>query len=149
MPKQVSKSRDGILCRIRDAFHVFARQTAKVVGSPWVFAAALLVIVVWAATGPIFKFSDSWQLIINTGTTIITFLMVFIIQNTQNRDSQAMHLKLDELIRVLRGARNDLVDLERMSDEELQELEKEFERLGKRKHDRESRSRSSNSSQKS
>ncbi len=129
-PKQ---KQQGILCRIQDAFHAFARGAAKVVGSPWIFTVALLAIVVWGVTGPLFQFSDTWQLIINTGTTIITFLMVFLIQNTQNRDSQAMHLKLDELIRVLRGARNHLVDLERMPDDDLKKLEKEFERLGKRK----------------
>lgn len=87
---------------------------------------------VWAITGPIFGFSDTWQLIINTGTTIVTFLMVFLIQNTQNRDAKAMHLKLDELIRALTGARNDLVDLEELSDAELEKLEQEFRGLSER-----------------
>jgi low affinity Fe/Cu permease len=89
----------------------------------------VLVIIVWALTGPIFGFSDTWQLIINTGTTIVTFLMVFLIQNTQNRDAKAVHLKLDELIRALQGARNHLVDLEELSDDELQKIEKEFVRV--------------------
>lgn len=95
-------------------------------GSPWVFCLALLVILAWSLTGPIFSFSDTWQLIINTATTIVTFLMVFLIQNTQNRDAKAMQLKLDELIRVSGGARDSLVDLEDLSDEELGELEADF-----------------------
>jgi len=122
------KSR-GVFCAIRDAFHVFARQSSNVLGSPWAFILAILIIIVWAITGPMFNFSDTWQLIINTGTTIVTFLMVFLIQNTQNRDAKAVHLKLDELIRALKGARNQLVDLEKLSDEELEKLEKEFERI--------------------
>jgi low affinity Fe/Cu permease len=88
-------------------------------GSAWAFAGAVLVICIWILTGPTFHFSDTWQLIINTATTVITFLMVFLIQNTQNRDAKAMHLKLDEIIRALKGARNQLVDLEDLSDEEL------------------------------
>src|SRR6476620_1245353 len=86
-----------LFCRIRDAFGVFARKTSNILGSAWAFVIALLIIVVWAATGPTFHYSDTWQLIINTGTTIVTFLMVFLIQNTQNRDAKAVHLKLDEL----------------------------------------------------
>jgi low affinity Fe/Cu permease len=116
-------------CRIRDAFGVFARKTSSVLGSAWAFVCAILIIVVWAMTGPTFGYSDTWQLIINTSTTIVTFLMVFLIQNTQNRDAKAVHLKLDELIRALGPARNKLVDLEKLSDDELQKLEKEFERL--------------------
>src|SRR5437879_9551730 len=100
--------------------------------SAWAFAGAVFVIFVWLVTGPTFHFSDTWQLIINTATTIITFLMVFLIQNTQNRDAKAMHLKLDELIRAVKGARNQLVDLEEMSDEELAKLEKEFQRVRRR-----------------
>jgi low affinity Fe/Cu permease len=110
-------------------FHNMAKGTSTAVGRPKSFFIALAVIVVWALTGPLFHFSDTWQLIINTGTTIVTFLMVFLIQNTQNRDSKALHLKLDELLRVNRGARNTLVDLENMSDDELRELEDEFARL--------------------
>jgi low affinity Fe/Cu permease len=106
-----------------------AKGTSTAVGRPKSFFIALGVIVVWAITGPFFHFSDTWQLIINTGTTIVTFLMVFLIQNTQNRDSKALHLKLDELLRANRAARNTLVDLENMSDTELQELQEEFARL--------------------
>lgn len=89
---------------------------------------ALLVVVAWAASGPMFGFSDTWQLIINTGTTIVTFLMVFLIQNAQNRDNKALHLKLDELIRALKGARNEIIDVEDMSDAELERLHEEFVR---------------------
>jgi low affinity Fe/Cu permease len=101
-------------------------------GSAWAFSAAVLVILLWLVTGPMFHFSDTWQLIINTATTVITFLMVFLIQNTQNRDAKAMHLKLDELIRAVKGARNQLVDLEKLSDEELQKLEKQFQSIRQR-----------------
>jgi low affinity Fe/Cu permease len=118
-----------LFCRIRDAFGVFARKTSNILGSAWAFVVALLVIVVWAITGPTFHYSDTWQLIINTGTTIVTFLMVFLIQNTQNRDAKAVHLKLDELIRALGPARNKLVDLEKLSDDQLKALEAEFEKL--------------------
>jgi low affinity Fe/Cu permease len=119
-------------CRVRDAFRVVARETSAVLGSPWAFACAVLIIIVWALSGHIFHYSDTWQLIINTGTTIVTFLMVFLIQNTQNRDSRAIQLKLDELIRSLGGARNRLMDLEKLSDQDLDKLQKEFERLRKR-----------------
>ncbi len=93
------------------------------------FIVACFVVVGWAATGPLFKFSDTWQLVINTGTTIVTFLMVFLIQNTQNRDTRAVHLKLDELIRSKKGARNSLVNLEEMSDDDLDKLQQEFKRV--------------------
>ena len=126
--KEQEASRD-FFCVVSDAFRVFARRSSNVLGSPWAFVMAILVIVVWAATGPTFHFSDTWQLIINTGTTIVTFLMVFIIQNTQNRDAKAVHLKLDEIIRAIKGARNELVDLEELSDEELKKLEEQFRRL--------------------
>src|SRR5437870_9997331 len=116
-------------CRVRDAFHTFARQSSNVLGSAWAFISAIVIIVVWGATGPTFHFSDTWQLIINTGTTIVTFLMVFLIQNTQNRDAKAVHLKLDELIRAVKGARNRLVDLEKLSDDELKRLEEQFTRV--------------------
>ena len=124
--------RDSFFCRVQDAFRVFARTASEVLGSAWAFVLAIFIIAMWAITGPAFNFSDTWQLIINTGTTIVTFLMVFIIQNTQNRDAKAMHLKLDELIRAVGGARNQLVDLEKLSDDELKKLEKEFERLRKK-----------------
>jgi low affinity Fe/Cu permease len=97
---------------------------------------AVLVIIIWGATGPTFHFSDTWQLIINTGTTIVTFLMVFLIQNTQNRDAKAVHLKLDEIIRAIKGARNELVDLEGLSDEDLKKLEKQFQQIRRKaEHD--------------
>ena len=118
-----------LFCRIRDSFRHFARKASAVLGSAWAFIGALVIIGVWGLTGPMFHFSDTWQLIINTGTTIVTFLMVFLIQNTQNRDAKAMHLKLDELIRAVHGARNRLVDLEALSDEELKKLEDQFKNL--------------------
>jgi low affinity Fe/Cu permease len=126
-----SEDRD-LFCRIRDAFAIFARKTSTILGSAWAFVIAIGIIVVWAATGHAFGYSDTWQLIINTGTTIVTFLMVFLIQNTQNRDAKAVHLKLDELIRALGPARNKLVDLEKLSDDDLKALENEFEKLRKK-----------------
>ena len=126
--KKNEQERD-FLCIVSDAFRVFARRSSVILGSAWAFAGAVLVILVWLLTGPTFHFSDTWQLIINTATTIITFLMVFLIQNTQNRDAKAVHLKLDEIIRALKGARNQLVDLEDFSDEELKKLEEQFRRL--------------------
>jgi low affinity Fe/Cu permease len=113
----------------RDRFRRFAHLTAEAAGRSHAFAGAVLVLLVWAATGPPFHFSDTWQLVINTGTTIVTFLMVFLIQNTQNRDAHAVHLKLDELIRANKHARNSLLALEDMSDAELAQLQSEFEEL--------------------
>ena len=110
-------------------FRKFAQAVSNIVGTSWVFIMAVGIVVIWAATGPMFHYSDTWQLVINTGTTIITFLMVFLIQNTQNRDAKAIHLKLDELLRGVKGARTKLVNLESLSDQELDELQKEFERL--------------------
>ncbi|HEY3128209.1 MAG TPA: low affinity iron permease family protein [Acidobacteriota bacterium] len=121
---------------MNEFFRKFARKISSVVGSYWSFFAAVLIVVVWATTGPMYHYSDTWQLVINTGTTIVTFLIVFLIQNTQNRDAKAIHLKLDELIRVVRGARASLVDLEDLSDEELNRLQKEFERLQHRERKR-------------
>jgi len=126
--KKNEQERD-FFCVVSDAFRVFARRSSRMLGSAWAFAAAVLVILVWLLTGPIFHFSDTWQLIINTATTVITFLMVFLIQNTQNRDAKAVHLKLDELIRAIKDARNELVDLEELSDEELQKLEEQFRKM--------------------
>jgi low affinity Fe/Cu permease len=114
---------------MKQVFRKFAAMVATASGSPWAFLLAFLVIVVWAITGPIFNFSDTWQLVINTGTTIITFLMVFLIQNTQNRDAVAIQLKLDELLRAVQGARTSLVDLEELDDKEILRLKKEFERI--------------------
>ncbi|HEY2615403.1 MAG TPA: low affinity iron permease family protein [Chthoniobacterales bacterium] len=132
--KRANDKRDeaDIFCRLQDAFRVFAHKTSVVLGSAWAFVCAIVIIVIWAATGHAFGYSDTWQLIINTGTTIVTFLMVFLIQNTQNRDAKAVHLKLDELIRALSGARNKLVDLENLSDDELKKLGQEFEKLRKK-----------------
>jgi len=126
-----SADRD-FMCRVRDAFRVFARRASEVLGTAWIFVIAIGVILLWALTGHLFDYSDTWQLIINTGTTIVTFLMVFLIQNTQNRDAKAVHLKLDELIRAVEGARDHLVDLEKLSDDELKLLESEFERVRQR-----------------
>jgi low affinity Fe/Cu permease len=110
-------------------FRKFAHVTAELVGSPWAFVLGLAVIAAWGAMGPLFQYSDTWQLVINTSTTIVTFLMVFVIQNTQNRDNKAIHLKLDELIRGVRGARTEMVALENCTDEELAAFQKEFEKL--------------------
>jgi low affinity Fe/Cu permease len=96
----------------------------------WVFILAILVVLIWAAVGPIFGFSDTWQLVINTGTTIVTFLMVFLIQNSQNRDAKSMHLKIDELLRAVAKARTGLINLEELSDEEIKKLQAEFKKLG-------------------
>lgn len=110
-------------------FSRFAKLTARITGKPVTFMIAVSVIVVWAITGPIFGFSDTWQLVINTGTTISTFLMVFLIQNTQNRDSEAMQVKLDELIRATEGAQNALLDLEELEEEELDRIKAGYEEI--------------------
>src|SRR4051812_34109329 len=108
---------------MNEFFRKFAHQTSNLMGLPWTFIVAVGIIIAWAISGPLFHFSDTWQLVINTSTTIITFLMVFLIQNTQNREAQAIHLKLDELLRAMKGARTGLVDLENMSDEDLQKIQ--------------------------
>src|SRR3954469_20531181 len=113
-------------------FRRFAKVTAHAAGQPVTFGVAVAIILSWAVTGPLFGFSDTWQLIINTGTTIVTFLMVFLIQNTQNRDSQAIQVKLDELIRSIRGAHTALLDLEELEDEELDRIHAEYCGLAKR-----------------
>jgi low affinity Fe/Cu permease len=120
-----SETHDGL-----DTFHRVAFLAAQAVGSPWAFISALLIIVFWAATGPLFGFGDTWQLVINTSTTIITFLMVFLIQSSQNRDARALHLKLNELIRTSR-ARNVFADLEEASEQELDAFHEEFRKLHK------------------
>jgi len=120
---------------MHETFRKLAHKTANAVGAPWAFVTALTIVAVWGVTGPVFGFSDTWQLIINTGTTIVTFLMVFLIQNTQNRDSLAVHLKLDELIRAVAEARTRLVDLEDLSDQELLALKLEFEKLSRERGD--------------
>jgi low affinity Fe/Cu permease len=120
----------------REKFRRFSGATAAVLGSPWAFCFAVVAIIIWVALGPVYHYSDTWQLVINTGTTIVTFLMVFVIQNTQNRDARAIHLKLDELLRGVKGARTKLVDLENCTEEELQHYENEFHQIRKRRADR-------------
>ena len=110
-------------------FTRFAKWTSRVSGRPLTFALAVGILIMWAISGPFFGFSDTWQLIINTGTTIVTFLMVFLIQNTQNRDSEAIHLKLDELIRAKHGAHNALLDLEELEEKELDLIREDYEKL--------------------
>jgi low affinity Fe/Cu permease len=110
-------------------FRKFAAKVAEIVGSPYSFGLALLMILVWAAIGPRFEWSNGHQLFINTMTTIVTFLIVFLIQNTQNRDTKALHLKIDELLKATRGARNSMIDLDRLSDRQLKRLEAEFKRI--------------------
>jgi low affinity Fe/Cu permease len=114
---------------MRDLFRRWAERTAHAVGSPWAFLVAILTIAVWGATGSYFKYSDTWQLLINTGTTIVTFLMVFLIQNTQNRETRIVSLKLDELLRGVEGARTGMVQLDHMTDDELEHVQGEFTRL--------------------
>ncbi len=114
---------------MKDLFRKFAHRTSEIVGSPLAFIIAFAVLLAWGFSGPLFHYSDTWQLVINTATTIITFLMVFLIQNTQNRDAKALHLKLDELIRSSHGARNTLVNLEELSDEDLEHLQGQFRRI--------------------
>src|SRR5512141_2227198 len=112
-----------------DAFNNFAKHCAAIVGSPLAFILAVLIVTTWVVTGPQFAYSDTWQLIINTGTTIVTFLMVFLIQNTQNRDARVVALKLDELLRGVEGARTSMVQLDKMSDSDLEHVQREFARL--------------------
>ena len=111
------------------AFRRFSHRVSIAVGTPWAFGLALVAVIIWGAVGPLFGYSDTWQLTINTGTTIVTFLMVFVIQHTQNRDAQVLQLKLDELIRAVESARTELVDMEDLSDEELHRLQHQFEAL--------------------
>lgn len=114
---------------MRDFFRKMATKTSAAAGNPWTFFLAVGVVIVWASVGQFFNYSDTWQLVINTSTTIVTFLMVFLIQNTQNRDAKAMHLKLDELLKGVHGARTSLVSIEELSDEELETMQKEFHEL--------------------
>jgi len=126
---------------VEELFRRFARAVSAVSGDFRTFTIAGLVIVAWLVTGPVFGYSDTWQLVINTGTTIVTFLMVFVLQNTQNRDNQAVQLKLDELLRSVRNARNSFVDIEELPDDKLDELAEEFRALHERaQHERTSRS---------
>lgn len=112
-------------------FTRFAKWTSRIMGRPVTFVLAFSVIIIWAVTGPLFNFSDTWQLVINTSTTIVTFLMVFLIQNTQNRDSEAMQIKLDEIIRSIKGAHNALLDLEELEEEDLDQVRDDYEELAK------------------
>lgn len=117
-------------------FDRFAKGAAAATGRPLTFILAVLLIIVWATTGPLFHYNDTWQLVINTSTTIVTFLMVFLIQNTQNRDGQAMQLKLDELIRATKTAKNSLLDIEELSEEDLKKIKQQFEKLAERHRDK-------------
>ncbi len=117
---------------LNQGFRKFSIAAAEALGSPWLFVANVFLILLWLASGPVFHYSDTWQLLVNTATTVITYLAVFLIQNTQNRDSKAVHLKLDELISTVEGARNRLVDLQNLSDDELQDLQNQFQRLKQR-----------------
>src|SRR5438552_17908498 len=129
MPDRTVERREGDGPLEPSIFASFARWVEQQLGRSAAFVLAILVVVLWAVTGPFFGWSDTWQLVINTGTTIVTFLMVFVIQNTQNRDTKALQLKLDELIRGVKGARTELIDLEDLTDEELEVLAQEFHKL--------------------
>ncbi len=111
------------------SFHTFAGRASLTVGSKWAFTTAVLIILFWVLSGPYFHFSDTWQLVVNTATTIVTFLIVFLIQNTQNRDARAIHLKLDEIIHSLKGARNEMMQIEKLSDAELEIITKNFDKI--------------------
>src|SRR5437667_7923649 len=116
---------------LSNGFQVFAAAASRVVGTKWAFAAAIALIVGWTISGPYFHYSDAWQLVVNTATTVVTFLIVFLIQNTQNRDAKAIHLKLDEIIRSIHVAHNEMIDIEKLSDEELERLSAEYEQIRK------------------
>jgi len=117
--------------KLRSLFNLVAKKASYAAGTPWTFLAAVTIVVVWALSGPIFRFNDTWQLVINTGTTIITFLMVFLIQHTQNADTAAIHIKLDELIRVTHNANDELLNLEQMDQDRLEEIRLRYEQLAK------------------
>ncbi|HZR00206.1 MAG TPA: low affinity iron permease family protein [Chloroflexota bacterium] len=117
---------------MNEVFRKFAQRTSEWTGSAWAFVLAVMIILIWAVTGPMFGFSDTWQLVINTGTTIVTFLMVFLIQNSQNRESKAVHLKLDELILAVRGAKNELIDIESLTEEQLEQITQRYRRFAER-----------------
>ena len=112
-----------------EGFQTFATKVSCWTGSRWSFLGAMLIIIVWAVLGPYFHYSDTWQLVVNTATTIVTFLMVFLIQNTQNRDARAIHLKLDEIIRSIQPAHNEMINIEKLSDQDLEDLSKKFEAI--------------------
>ncbi len=128
-PVEETSSTETAVVTRSDRFARFSARSSHYLGSRWAFIGAIGVILVWALTGPIFHYSDTWQLIINTGTTIVTFLMVFLIQNTQNRDARAIHLKLNELIHAVDKAKNKMIDVENLSDLELDELARTYEKI--------------------
>jgi|SRR6185369_6199949 len=117
---------------MNEIFRKIAHKSSRIMGSSKAFSVAFLVVIIWAVSGPFYGYSDTWQLVINTGTTVLTFLMIFLVQNTQNRDAKAMHLKLDELIRSVKKARNGMIDLEDFSDTELEKIEEQFLKLGRK-----------------
>lgn len=117
---------------MEDKFRRLSERIAQWAGTSWTFAIAIGLVLIWAVSGPLFAYSNTWQLIINTGTTVVTFLMVFLIQNTQNRDAIAVHLKLDELLRVVRGARTGMINLDQLSNEELEQLRRDLEEIGRK-----------------
>jgi low affinity Fe/Cu permease len=124
-----SRQQDNPSLKVGDWFGHFASRASAWLGSKWAFSGAVLIIIGWAFTGPMFRYSDTWQLVINTGTTIVTFLMVFLIQNTQNRDARAINLKLDELIHAISRAGNHMMEIEKLTDEELDVLQARYERI--------------------
>ena len=128
----------------RSAFSRFAKWTARATGRPITFGLAALVIVVWGVTGPLFGFSDTWQLVINTGTTIVTFLMVFLIQSTQNRDAEAVQVKLDEIIRAIGNAKNELLDLEELEEKDLDEIRQTYTEMAQKAREGRARNRVTN-----
>jgi len=127
--KGVQERKDTIGRHVSRVFEGFAQRTSKTIGTPYSFSAAVFVIVAWAISGPLFHYSDAWQLVINTGTTIITFLMVFLLQHTQNKDSMAIQLKLDEIIAAVEGASNRMINIEELSEADLTELKRRYEAL--------------------
>jgi low affinity Fe/Cu permease len=114
---------------VEKLFHYFSKKMSEIIGAPWTFTIALMIVLVWVSTGPFFHFSNTWQLIINTGTSIVTFLIVFLIQNTQNRDNESLGLKLDELLRTTKKANRSMIDLDKLSDHQLEELEEHYQRI--------------------
>src|SRR3954447_23137669 len=132
MAAGTQQTRKVLFTMIREAFTKFSAVSASLLGSPWMFVANVLLILVWLFSGPFFHYSDTWQLVVNTATTVITYLAVFLIQNTQNRDATAVHLKLDELISSMEGARNRFINLENVDEEELARLEEQFKMLKER-----------------
>ncbi|WP_312325483.1 low affinity iron permease family protein [Stenotrophomonas sp.] len=118
--------------KLRSVFNLVAKKASYAAGTPWTFLGAVTIVVIWALSGPVFKFNDTWQLVINTGTTIITFLMVFLIQHSQNADTAAIQIKLDELIRVTAEANNELLDLEEMDEERLEEIRRTYEEMARK-----------------